>query len=672
MNFDLNISIEDDISEEDEAIRNDKDRERTDHDDETCGDDSLSMKLERRFRVGSTLESLDQVYLLYCEYGRCRGFSVRKGDQTYFLGTNELRMKEYVCSCEGQHDDKRSKGRLAVYKKQTTRCGCKASIRIVRDMGSPWKVYRFIKEHNHEMYALNQSYLLRSARHLSQSKGLLVEALNTAGIGVSRACRFMENEAGGVQNIGFTRKDAYNHLNRVKQSSRVNSLDANGLVQFFVKKSNKEPFFYWNVQSDDEGRLMNFFFRDSRCLIDYESFGDVLSVDTTYKTNKYNLICASFVEFEMCWSSMIQTFSLANKRWFSNMYKLRKRWASVFTNNCFTAGLLATSRSESTNKVLKDLCNARCSLVQFIQNYKRIQSDWRTNETADDASNIGISGLFIDNNLLLSHASKLYTRNVFKSFESQLALALSVVVIGNPVDVDDVEVEFKVASQPLMTRIRRVQFNRQSHKASYSCHMWETGGVLCRHIFRVYLAKNVTKMPECYIMRRWCKNAKQRHLNEIGKYSNASANDVVGEMAFVNYIMRATLDLAHDAKQHKDSRKIMLDRIQALKIEITSKNKDQAGANVNDSAEQGLQGRSTPPLRAPASHKRGAIANENLQSHWSRKKMVECSQQSASIPETGEESMRESPSVSHIIANNHQDNYRSFSESGNDNLDADE
>ncbi|KAG8376357.1 hypothetical protein BUALT_Bualt09G0054700 [Buddleja alternifolia] len=122
--------------------------------------------------------------------------------------------------------------------------------------------------------------------------------------------------------------------------------------------------------------------------IDYEYFGDVLSVDTTYKTNQYDLICAAFVglnpykqnvmfglafmsketqesfarfkefwykcmnhynseeEFEATWRKMIHEYNLSGDKWLNRMYKLRQKWAKAFSKDRFSAGLLATSRSE--------------------------------------------------------------------------------------------------------------------------------------------------------------------------------------------------------------------------------------------------------------------------------------------------------------------------------------
>ncbi|XP_057793035.1 protein FAR1-RELATED SEQUENCE 5-like [Salvia miltiorrhiza] len=223
------------------------------------------------------------------------GFSVRRGNEEKFGRTKLLRMKTFVCSCRGSTPSSHIDGRLPIYKKQTTRSNCQALLRVARVEGGPWKVTTFNKEHNHELLAKDEAYFLRSSRHLSDSKKSMLEALTSAGIPINRACRFMENESGGLENAVFIRKDAYHHMDNVRRKSKMTDGDSMALMQYFVDKSNKEPFFYWNMQKDDDGRLMNLFYRDSRSGLDYEYFGDVLSVDTTYKTNKYDLICAPFV-----------------------------------------------------------------------------------------------------------------------------------------------------------------------------------------------------------------------------------------------------------------------------------------------------------------------------------------------------------------------------------------
>ena len=68
--------------------------------------------------------------------------------------------------------------------------------------------------------------------------------------------------------------------------------------------------FFYAIQVDQENRITNFFWRDGRSKINYNSFRDVLCFDTTYQTNKYNMICAPFVGVNHhCETSYVINFS---------------------------------------------------------------------------------------------------------------------------------------------------------------------------------------------------------------------------------------------------------------------------------------------------------------------------------------------------------------------------
>jgi len=51
--------------------------------------------------------------------------------------------------------------------------------------------------------------------------------------------------------------------------------------------------------------MTNFFYRDGKSRNDYGCFGDAIIFDTTYRTNKYNLICAPFVGVDHHWQNVV-------------------------------------------------------------------------------------------------------------------------------------------------------------------------------------------------------------------------------------------------------------------------------------------------------------------------------------------------------------------------------
>ncbi|XP_073144614.1 protein FAR1-RELATED SEQUENCE 5-like [Henckelia pumila] len=262
---------------------------------EVLSTNSIVDQLESRLFVGQVVNSVEDAYLLYCNYAHAKGFSVKKGDQRYFPGTNELQAKEFECSCEGSKDEKRSNKKVSVYLKPTSRSKCKAKLRVARQQGGEWKVGRLVMEHNHEMVTVDQRHLLRSSRNISYAKKSTLEAMVNAGIPMANVVSYMKNEVQGPHNLGFSQANADDHLGRTENHTKIENEDASALLHHFINRSNKETHFYWNVQFDNDDRIMNFFFRDSRCHVDYEYFGDILSINTTYQTNRYNLICAAFV-----------------------------------------------------------------------------------------------------------------------------------------------------------------------------------------------------------------------------------------------------------------------------------------------------------------------------------------------------------------------------------------
>ena len=71
--------------------------------------------------------------------------------------------------------------------------------------------------------------------------------------------------------------------------------DAQKVVDRMAEEASNDPDFYYRFKLDEDGRLNALFWRDSMMKEDYMIFGDVVVFDTTYQTNKYNLICAPIV-----------------------------------------------------------------------------------------------------------------------------------------------------------------------------------------------------------------------------------------------------------------------------------------------------------------------------------------------------------------------------------------
>ncbi|CAL8997118.1 unnamed protein product [Prunus brigantina] len=253
--------------------------------------------------LGRVVSTEEEAYNLYNNYATRVGFSVRKGQKRYNT-KKVLRQFSYLCSKEGFRLDS-DPSELSKVSKLETRTGCKASIRFAfQDEDDTWKVSYFVPEHNHELAKPEERQFLRSNRKVSDSNLGVIKTMVGAGIRTTNTYSYLAEEVGGSQNVGFTKRDCYNVVNKEKMAM-IEAGDAQSLMNLFKRKQAEDPMFFYTVQVDQENRMTNFFWRDGRSRIDYDCFGDVVVFDTTYRTNRYNMICAPFVGVNHHWKNVL-------------------------------------------------------------------------------------------------------------------------------------------------------------------------------------------------------------------------------------------------------------------------------------------------------------------------------------------------------------------------------
>ncbi|KAK8939271.1 Protein FAR1-RELATED SEQUENCE 5 [Platanthera zijinensis] len=68
--------------------------------------------------------------------------------------------------------------------------------------------------------------------------------------------------------------------------NRSNNGEVGCLLKYFQRKTLEDPSFFYAVQLDHSEQVTNIFWADARMRIDYDIFGDVITFDTTFSTNK--------------------------------------------------------------------------------------------------------------------------------------------------------------------------------------------------------------------------------------------------------------------------------------------------------------------------------------------------------------------------------------------------
>lgn len=67
-------------------------------------------------------------------------------------------------------------------------------------------------------------------------------------------------------------------------------------MEYLKNKQAEDPSFFYAMQlDDDDGTIMNIFWTDGQAIMDYSVFGDALSFDATFSTNKFQMSFAPFI-----------------------------------------------------------------------------------------------------------------------------------------------------------------------------------------------------------------------------------------------------------------------------------------------------------------------------------------------------------------------------------------
>ncbi|GAB2281892.1 hypothetical protein Dimus_016456 [Dionaea muscipula] len=253
--------------------------------------------------VGMMFDSIEAAEKYYVEYGRQQGFwtRIRSTYKTKWR-SDEITGRLFVCAREGKHVRRSPTKNEDVLinevenstKKQrrdtsTAKSGCQASMRINFDKHSlKWKVTCFKDDHNHKIVSPKKRMLMRSNKEMPKAVKNLTEAFHREHLTVGKLPAIF-----GGTHSGFDSRDCYNHLRNVRHRD-LDIGDAQSVFSYFKKQQAANPLFYYAIQCDENGRLVNFFWVDARSRMAYRYFGDVVAFDTTYRTNKYNMPFAPF------------------------------------------------------------------------------------------------------------------------------------------------------------------------------------------------------------------------------------------------------------------------------------------------------------------------------------------------------------------------------------------
>ncbi|KAG8387218.1 hypothetical protein BUALT_Bualt03G0230400 [Buddleja alternifolia] len=238
--------------------------------------------------VGMQFECYDDAYDFYNLYAKNLGFGVRVKSSYKGRNTEEKQGAILCCVHQGFKEDNEVNN-----PRPGKRIGCQAMMRIKVSKLRKWMVTEVILDHNHNTTPSSVRFY-KSHKNMSKSVKKKLELNCDSGIRINKTYHSLIVQAGGPEKLAFDEKDVRNYVAGYKRLKLVQG-DAQAMYDYFCHMQMKNQKFFYLLDFDDESRLKNIFWADARSRVAYEFFGDAITFDTTYLTNKYDMPFAPFV-----------------------------------------------------------------------------------------------------------------------------------------------------------------------------------------------------------------------------------------------------------------------------------------------------------------------------------------------------------------------------------------
>ncbi|XP_042947770.1 protein FAR1-RELATED SEQUENCE 5-like [Carya illinoinensis] len=239
-------------------------------------------------KVGMVFKSQDELVAYYKGYGKQCGFGIMT-QRSHRFEDGSLR---YITLCCSRGGKARNRTTNVARPRPTSKTDCKAKINATF-MDGVFKLLSVHNSHNHSV-SPQKSRFFRCNREVSESVKRVLDTNDQAGIRLNKSFAALVQEAGGFENLPFSEKDCRNYIDKARHL-RLGKGGAEALRQYFARMQYKNDGFFSDIDHDDDGRLKNVFWADARSRAAYKYWGDVVTFDTTYLTNRYGMPFAPFV-----------------------------------------------------------------------------------------------------------------------------------------------------------------------------------------------------------------------------------------------------------------------------------------------------------------------------------------------------------------------------------------
>lgn len=233
--------------------------------------------------VTPEFENEDEAYDFYSRYAGKLGFNVRRASLTV-NAENVITRRMFVCSKEGFREKKRGANRVKKPRPET-RTGCPACLVIRLASNGKYNVTEFVTCHNHGLGGAAASDLVMES---------LTEIYQDYRVGL--VDKSPDDPAGKQSLIEDHATSSCLEARSWRRYKRKvpHYGDVGASLEYLQKMQHDNPSFFYAIKSDEDGNLTNFLWADSKSIMDFAHFGDVVCLDSGYALQGYGRPVALF------------------------------------------------------------------------------------------------------------------------------------------------------------------------------------------------------------------------------------------------------------------------------------------------------------------------------------------------------------------------------------------
>ncbi|XP_042423533.1 protein FAR-RED IMPAIRED RESPONSE 1-like [Zingiber officinale] len=290
-------------------------------------------------QIGMCFSAEEEVRDFYKSYAQGLGFGIsklgsKKGDD------GQLKYFLFGCSKNGKTAPR---VKNSFYPRPCSKTDCKARINITIQNDGLCVITSIQLEHNHAL-SPRKSRHFRCNKVLDSQTKRKLELNDQAGITLSKSFHSFIVEAGGYENLPFDERKCRNYVAEARRL-RLGNGDAEALNNYFCRMQSRNSNFFYVIDVDEDSRIRNIFWADARSRVPYDSFSDVITFDTTYLTNSYDMPFAPFVGVNHHGESILLGCGLISKEDSETFIWLFKSW-------------LTCMRGRAPRAIITDQCKA--------------------------------------------------------------------------------------------------------------------------------------------------------------------------------------------------------------------------------------------------------------------------------------------------------------------------